>query len=365
VSVPAGPSAATSPAPRPVRPDAARPATADAATPGSGTPRARPAGGDGAGSGWTDGGRPPWRTSLAAYVALTKPRIVELLLVVTVPVMFLAAGGIPRLSTVVATLVGGALAAGSANALNCYLDRDIDVAMARTRSRPLPAHTVTPARAAVFGVALGAVAVGGMALTVNVLSAGLTLAAILFYLVVYTIVLKRRTWQNVVWGGAAGCFPALIGWTAVTGRLAWAPVVLFGVVFCWTPPHTWALGMRYGADYAAAGVPMLPVVAGPRHVTRQILAYAIATTVVSLLVWPVAHTTLLYPAVALAAGGWLVGEAVALARRADRVLAGGGPGAAGPAGNLDPALRPMRFFHATNAHLAVVFLAVAVDALLR
>lgn len=363
--MPAGPSAATSPAPRPVRPDADRPSPDDATAPGVRASRARLAGAPDAGRGSTDGGRPPWRTSLAAYVALTKPRIVELLLVVTVPVMFLAAGGIPRLPTVLATLVGGALAAGSANALNCYLDRDIDVAMARTRSRPLPAHTVSPTRAAVFGIVLGAVAVGGLALTVNVLSAALTLAAILFYLVVYTIVLKRRTWQNVVWGGAAGCFPALIGWTAVTGRLAWAPVVLFGVVFCWTPPHTWALGMRYGADYAAAGVPMLPVVAGPRHVTRQMVAYAVATTVVSLLLWPVAHTTPFYPAVALAAGGWLVAEAVALARRADRLVAAGGPGAAGPAGNLDPALRPMRFFHATNAHLAVVFLAVAVDALMR
>lgn len=357
--MPPVPSATTSAAAGPVHPDASPASAPDAARAPIGPP-GRPAGVAAAPL-----RRPHWRSSLAAYVALTKPRIIELLLVVTVPVMFLAAGGIPRLGTVAATLVGGALAAGSANALNCYLDRDIDVAMARTRSRPLPAHTVSPVRAAVFGAVLGVVAVAGMAAVVNLLSAALTLAAILFYLVVYTAVLKRRTWQNVVWGGAAGCFPALIGWTAVTGRLAWAPVVLFAVVFFWTPPHTWALGMRYGADYAAAGVPMLPVVAGPRHVTRQMVAYSVVATAVSLLLWPVAHTTLLYPAVALVAGGWLVGESVALARRADRVVAAGGAAAAGPAGNLDPALRPMRFFHATNTHLAVVFLAVALDALLR
>lgn len=295
-------------------------------------------------------------------MALTKPRIVELLLVVTIPVMFLAAGGVPRLATVVWTLVGGSLAAGSANALNCYLDRDIDRAMARTRSRPLPSRSVSPRRAAVFGAVLGVVAVAGMALVVNVLSAALTLAAIVFYLLVYTILLKRRTWQNVVWGGAAGCFPALIGWTAVTGSLAWPPVVLFAVVFLWTPPHTWALGMRYRADYATAGVPMLPVVAGPQRVARQVLQYSVATVAATLALWPVAHTTLLYPVVAAVAGGWLLAEAVGLSRRAARVVAGGGTG---PEANLDPSLRPMRLFHATNVHLAVVFLAVAADTLLH
>lgn len=302
------------------------------------------------------------RATMSAYLALTKPRIVELLLVVTIPVMFLAAGGVPPLSTVVWTLIGGSLAAGSANALNCYLDRDIDREMARTRSRPLPTRSVSPRRAAVFGVVLGIVAVAGMALVVNVLSAVLTLAAIVFYLLVYTVLLKRRTWQNVVWGGAAGCFPALIGWTAVTGSLAWPPVVLFAVVFFWTPPHTWALGMRYRADYAAAGVPMLPVVAGPRRVARQVLCYSVATVVATVALWPVAHTTLLYPVVAVVAGAWLVGEAVGLSRRAARVVAAGHEG---PEANLDPALRPMRLFHATNVHLAIVFLAIAADTLLR
>jgi len=301
---------------------------------------------------------------VGAYVALTKPRIIELLLVVTVPVMFLAARGLPNGWTVLATLLGGALAAGSANALNCYLDRDIDQAMRRTRSRPLPAHTVTPGRAVVFGLVLGVVATVWLAVTVNVLSAALTLAANLFYLGVYTAVLKRRTWQNVIWGGAAGCFPALIGWTAVTGRLAWTPVVLFAVVFFWTPPHTWALGIRYREDYAAAGVPMLPVVAGPVAVARQVVGYSVVTVAVSLLLVPVAGTTLLYPAVAVLAGGWLVAESVRLLQRARRLEATDPDALLAPAERVT-AMAPMRLFHGTNVYLALVFLAVAVDALVR
>ncbi len=301
---------------------------------------------------------------LGAYVALTKPRIIELLLVVTVPVMFLAAGGLPRWQTVVTTLVGGALAAGSANALNCYLDRDIDQAMRRTRNRPLPAHTVTPRRAVVFGLVLGVVATAWLAVTVNVLSAALTLAANLFYLGVYTALLKRRTWQNVIWGGAAGCFPALIGWTAVTGRLAWTPVVLFAVVFFWTPPHTWALGIRYREDYAAAGVPMLPVVAGPAAVGRQVLGYSIVTVAVSLLLVPVAGMTIWYTATALLAGGWLVLESGRLFQRARR-LELADPDALLPPAERVTAMAPMRLFHGTNVYLALVFLAVAIDALLR
>lgn len=304
------------------------------------------------------------RDVVAAYVALTKPRIIELLLVVTVPVMFLAARGLPRWTTVVATLVGGSLAAGSANALNCYLDRDIDRSMRRTRSRPLPAHAVTPARAVVFGVALGVVATAWLALTVNVLSALLALAANLFYLGVYTALLKRRTWQNVVWGGIAGCFPAIIGWTAVTGALAWTPVVLFAVVFFWTPPHTWALGIRYREDYAAAGVPMLPVVAGPVAVGRQVLAYSVVTVAVSLVLVPVAGMTPLYAVASVVAGAWLVLESHRLLQRARRLEA------VDPGSLLSPAERvtamaPMRLFHVTNVYLALVFLAVAVDSLLH
>jgi len=301
---------------------------------------------------------------VGAYVALTKPRIIELLLVVTVPVMFLAARGVPRWTTVVATLVGGSLAAGSANALNCYLDRDIDRSMRRTRSRPLPAHAVTPGRAVVFGIVLGVLATAWLALTVNVLSAVLALAANLFYLGVYTAVLKRRTWQNVVWGGIAGCFPAIIGWTAVTGALAWTPVVLFAVVFFWTPPHTWALGIRYREDYAAAGVPMLPVVAGPVAVGRQVLAYSVVTVVVSVVLVPVAGMTPLYAVAAVGAGGWLVLESHRLLQRARR-LESVDPDGLLPAAERVSAMAPMRLFHVTNVYLALVFLAVAVDSLLH
>jgi protoheme IX farnesyltransferase len=289
---------------------------------------------------------------VAAYVALTKPRIIELLLVTTLPVMFLAARGLPRLWLVAATLVGGTLAAGSANALNCYFDRDIDERMRRTRRRPLPAHDVNPRSALVFGALLGVLATTWLGLTVNWLSAALALAANAFYVVVYTLWLKRRTWQNTVWGGIAGCFPTLIGWTAVTDHLAWAPVVLFGVVFLWTPPHTWALAMRYREDYAAAGVPMLPVVAGPKAVANQIVAYTWATVACSFLLWPVAHTGLVYPLVALVAGVVIVVQAHQLKARADRGVTGA-------------LLKPMQLFHGTNLYLTVLFVAVAVDALVH
>jgi len=301
---------------------------------------------------------------LGAYVALTKPRIIELLLVVTVPVMFLASRGLPRWTAVVATLVGGSLAAGSANALNCYLDRDIDRSMRRTRTRPLPAHAVTPARAVVFGIVLGVLATVWLALTVNLLSAALALAAKLFYLGVYTALLKRRTRQNVVWGGIAGCFPAVIGWTAVTGALTWTPVVLFAVVFFWTPPHTWALGIRYREDYAAAGVPMLPVVAGPVAVGRQILAYSVVTVVVSLVLVPVAGMTPLYAIAAVGAGVWLVLESHRLLQRARRLESRDPDAQLAPAERVT-AMAPMRLFHVTNVYLALVFLAVAVDSLVH
>ncbi|MGA9346445.1 MAG: heme o synthase, partial [Nocardioidaceae bacterium] len=201
------------------------------------------------------------RELVQAYVALTKPRIVELLLLTTLPVMFLASNGVPRLGLVIATLVGGTLSAGSANALNCVVDADIDARMRRTRRRPLARAVVTRRSALVFGLALGVVSTAALGLLVNWLSALLALGANVFYVVGYTWWLKPRTTQNIVWGGAAGCVPALIGWTAVRDGLAWTPVVLFLVVFFWTPPHFWALAMRYREDYAAADVPMLPVVA--------------------------------------------------------------------------------------------------------
>jgi len=289
--------------------------------------------------------------TVRAYVALTKPRIIELLLVTTVPVMFLASRGVPGLWPVVATLVGGTLAAGSANVLNCYLDRDIDQMMRRTRRRPLPVHSVTPRETLVFGVVLGAVATAWLGLAVNWLSAGLALAANLFYVFGYTLGLKRRTSQNIVWGGAAGCFPPLIGWTAVTGSLAWTPLVLFLVVFFWTPPHFWALALRYREDYAAAKVPMLPVVASERRVVAEITAYTCATVVASLLLWPVAGTGPLYPVVAAVLGGTLLVESYRMLRQSR-------------AGQAGLALRPMRLFHLSNSYLALLFVAVAADAVI-
>jgi protoheme IX farnesyltransferase len=285
---------------------------------------------------------------LRAYVALTKPRIVELLLVTTVPAMVLAAGGLPPLGLVLATLVGGSLAAASANALNCYLDRDIDAVMRRTVARPLARHAVSPRSALVFGVALGAVAIAIMAAFAGWLPALLTVFAILFYVLVYTLVLKRRTAQNIVWGGAAGCMPVLIGWSAVTGSLAWPPAVLFLVVFFWTPPHFWALAMRFRDDYARAGVPMLPVVATPAVVARRIVGYTWLTVATSLVLWPLA-TSWVYGAVAVAAGAWFL---VAAHRLLGRVLRGVEPQA-------------VRLFQLSNSYLALLFVAVAVDALVR
>jgi protoheme IX farnesyltransferase len=286
-----------------------------------------------------------------AYVALTKPRIIELLLITTLPVMFLAAKGLPPLWTAVNTLVFGTLSAGSANALNCYIDRDIDAAMRRTRRRPLARDQVPPRNALVFGVVLGVVSTLGLGLTVNWLAAGLSLAANLFYVLVYSMILKRRTAQNVVWGGIAGCMPVLIGWAGVTGRLDWAPVVLFGVVFFWTPPHTWTLAMRYKEDYAAAKVPMLPVVATERRVVLESIAYTWATVLCSLLLWPLAGTTPLYPAVAAVLGAACLWEVHGLLGRVN-------------AGKTGVDLRPMRFFHWSNAYLALLFLAVAIDSML-
>jgi heme o synthase len=280
------------------------------------------------------------------YLALTKPRIIELLLVTTVPTMVLAARGVPRPGLVAATLAGGALAAGSANTLNCYLDRDIDVLMHRTRRRPLVTGEVTARSALVFGVVLGVVAVAVLWGLVNLLAAALALAAILFYVVVYTMVLKRRTAQNIVWGGAAGCMPVLIGWSAVTGGLAWAPVVLFGVIFLWTPPHYWPLSLRYRDEYAAAGVPMLPVVAGPVTVARQVVAYTWAMVACSLLLVPVGGAGALYGVAALLLGAAFVVEAHRLLRRARRG---------------EQPLAPMRVFHLSITYLTLLFVAVAVD----
>jgi protoheme IX farnesyltransferase len=290
----------------------------------------------------------PHRTRLQAYVALTKPRIVELLLVTTLPSMLLAADGLPPWSVVLVTMLGGTLAAGSANALNCYFDRDIDAIMRRTRPRPLARHEVSPAGALMFGLCLAAVSVLAIGLAINWLAGGLTVAAIAFYVLVYTLLLKRRTPQNIVWGGVAGCMPVLIGWTAVTGTLAAAPFALFAVVFFWTPAHTWALATRYRDDYARAGVPMLPVVVAPQRVTRDIAIYTWLTVIASLALWPLA-TGWVYGAMASLAGLVLVVGAHRLHRATRR---------AGRA-------KPMAFFHLSNSYLAFVFVAVALDTFLH
>ena len=288
---------------------------------------------------------------LSAYIGLTKPRIIELLLVTTVPAMFLAAREVPNLTVVLATMLGGCLAAASANVFNCVLDRDIDERMRRTRRRPLPRHAVEPFAATIFGLVLGVAATLWLGFLVNWLSALLALAANAFYVFVYTMWLKRRTSQNIVWGGIAGCFPPLIGWTAVTGSLDPAPFVLFAIVFCWTPPHTWALALRYREDYAAAKVPMLPVVRPVPVVALRILAYSTITVAVSLVLWPVADTGWLYPLVAAVAGAVLLWESWGLLTRARRGLS-------------DAALKPMRLFHWSNSYLALIFVAAAISPLL-
>ena len=291
------------------------------------------------------------RDVVSAYVGLTKPRVIELLLLTTVPVMFFAAGGVPDLGLVLATVVGGALSAGSASALNCVYDRDIDEQMRRTRRRAIPRHIVTPRAALAFGVVLAVVATAILYVWVNPLSAALSLVAEGFYLFVYTMLLKRRTTQNIVWGGLAGCFPALIGWTAVTGELAWTPVVLFLVVFFWTPPHTWALALRYREDYANVDVPMLPVVAPAREVGRQVVIYSWVMVAVSLALWPVAGTGWLYPVAAVGLGGFFLVQAHRMWGRAR--------------GTEDlTVIKPMVLFHASNLYLSLLFVAVALDPLL-
>ena len=296
-----------------------------------------------------EGRRLPELASVRAYVALTKPRIIELLLVTTLPAMVLAAHGLPRPGLVLATLCGGAGAAGSANALNCVIDRDIDAVMHRTSRRPMALAEVSTRGASVFGLVLGIGSVALLWLATNALAALLTLLAIVVYVVGYTLLLKRRTSSNIVWGGSAGCLPTLIGWAAVTGHLAWPPVVLFAIVFLWTPPHFWALAMRFRDDYAAAGVPMLPVVAAAPAVVRQIAGYAVATVATSLLLWPVAGTGLLYPVVAVLLGGLLLREVAVL----HRDVAANRPA------------RPMRLFHTSIAYLALLFLCIPVDVLLQ
>ncbi len=287
-----------------------------------------------------------------AFVALTKPRIIELLLITTVPVMFLAEGGVPSLWLVLATCFGGYLSAGGANALNMYIDRDIDALMDRTSQRPLVTGMVSPRECLVFGITLGVVSTLFFGLLINWLSAALALGALLFYVVVYTMLLKRRTAQNIVWGGIAGCMPVLIGWSAVRNEVSWAAVILFLVIFFWTPPHYWPLSMKVKDDYARVGVPMLPVVAGNKAVARQIVLYSWVMVGVSLLLTPLGYTGWFYTSVALLAGGWWLWEAHALSARAK-------------AGITGAKLKEMRLFHWSITYVSLLFVAVAVDPFLR
>ena len=288
-----------------------------------------------------------FRRKFAAYVSLTKPRVMELLLAVTVPTMFLAQNGIPNVVLVLVVLVGGMLSAGSAGAFNCYIDRDIDRLMNRTKGRPLVTGEVSDREAMVFAWVL-AVASTLIFLSVNLLSALLSICAIGFYVIIYSLLLKRRTPQNIVWGGAAGGFPVLIGWAAVTDGLTWTPVILFLIIFLWTPPHYWPLSWRYREDYKNAGVPMLTVVRGRVTVGLQIVLYAWATVAATLLLIPVAQMGWLYTAVAVIAGAYFLVESHRLYSRALH--------------HEDP--KPMKLFHLSNGYLSLIFLVIAIDPLL-
>jgi heme o synthase len=286
---------------------------------------------------------PGTRGVFSSYVALTKPRIIELLLITTVPAMVLAAGAWPGAWLVVATMIGGTMSAAGANALNNYYDRDIDALMRRTRSRPLARHQVPPRNAAIFGAILGIAGFLWLGLTTNWLAAAISTAALLFYVYVYTLKLKRRTVQNIVIGGAAGAAPALVGYAAVAGTLRPEAWVLFLVVFYWTPPHFWALAIRYQDDYASAGVPMLPVVAGVEATTRRMLLYTGLVVGVSLLLVPLGGMSWVYLTASVVLGAWFLLETFKVHRDHSRA---------------------MKLFTTSNVYLAALFAAVMLDVLL-
>ncbi|HJE77121.1 MULTISPECIES: heme o synthase [Brevibacterium] len=288
------------------------------------------------------------RSIISAYIALTKPRVIELLLVTTAPVMFLAAQGMPNIWLVINTLIGGAAAAASASVFNCYVDRDIDAKMERTKDRPLVTGEISPRSALTFAFVLGIGSIFWLGGFTNWVTAGLTASAILLYAVFYTLVLKRRTTQNIVWGGAAGCMPVLIGWSAVTGGVAWEPVLLFLVVFFWTPPHYWPLAIKYKADYDAADVPMLPSKVPPTSVGRQMILYTWAMIACSLALIPVAPMGPVYTIVAVGAGAWFLWSCYSLVSRAKQ-------------GKDGTSLKAMKVFHGSITYLSLLFLAVAID----
>jgi protoheme IX farnesyltransferase len=288
---------------------------------------------------------------IKGYIALTKPRIIELLLVTTIPTMVVAANGIPGLWLIVATLIGGTLAAGGANAFNMVIDRDIDAVMQRTKKRPLVTGVMTPRAATAFAGVLEVVSFLVLALWVNMLAAWLAMGATAFYVFVYTIWLKRRSRQNIVIGGAAGAVPVLIGWAAVTNSLSWTPALLFLVIFIWTPPHFWALAVRYRDDYQAANVPMMPVVASLRHTTLEILIYSVVMWAVTVVIGPVAHLGWIYALSAMVLGALFVSYAIRLYRHAlnDRADVG----------------EAMRLFHFSITYLTALFVLMAVDVVVR
>jgi protoheme IX farnesyltransferase len=286
-----------------------------------------------------------WRQTIGAYVALTKPRIIELLLVTTFPAMVVAADGIPNLWIALATLVGGSLAAGGANTINCYIDRDIDAIMRRTHSRPIPAGLIKPANALIFGLTLSVTAFAFLTLTVNLLTACLAVSAILFYVFVYTLWLKRTTVENIVIGGAAGAIPPLCGWAAVTNSLDAAPLIMFAIVFLWTPPHFWALAISYTNDYAAAGVPMLPVTRGAVEARRRSLAYAVVTVGISLSLYLTGDVGLIYLGTAAVFGGLFIWLAVQQIKQATVKAA-------------------MALFKYSTSYLALIFVAMIADRLI-
>lgn len=285
-----------------------------------------------------------------AYLALTKPRVIELLLVTTLPTMMFAERGFPSISLVLATLLGGGMAAGASGSFNCYIDRDMDKIMKRTKGRPLVTGEVTPREALIFSYLLGIASLVVLWFGTNPLTTALGLAAILFYVVLYTLILKRRTAQNIVWGGIAGCMPVLIGWAAVTNKVEWPAIILFLIIFLWTPPHYWPLSMKYADDYNAAHVPMLGAISSARRVSVQVVLYAWATVVCSLLLAPMGYAGIVYTVLAGVSGLWFVYECHVLYREAQR--------------DHDPAemnKKAMKVFHISITYLTLVFVALAID----
>ena len=295
----------------------------------------------------TSASRTQLRRKIGAYISLTKPRVMELLLVTTLPTMFFAQGGFPDFWTALATMFGGALAAGSASAFNCYFDRDMDRLMNRTKKRPLVTGELTPREALIFASMVGAAALAILWFGTNPLATGLGALAIFFYVVIYTLILKRRTEQNIIWGGLAGCFPVLIAWAAVTETLQPSAFVLFFIVFLWTPPHYWPLSMKYRTDYQNADVPMLGAIATAKTVSVQVVLYTWATVACSLLLIPLGSAGITYTAFALVAGGWFLYEAHVLHRQAQNE-------------SLTDK-KAMKVFHLSILYLTLLFIGLWID----